>query len=104
MHLGIATSWRSISRTSESARWPDRQLRESGLTQTSAIEQALQQYLTRQAPPAGLDRRARVGKGSGHPAQRNFGACFSYALAKDDDARLLWKGDDFGHTDLRRAV
>ena len=31
-------------------------------------------------------------------------ACFSYALAKDDDARLLWKGDDFGHTDLRRAV
>jgi len=43
------------------------------------------------------------GRGSGHPARLNYGDCFSYALAKQTDERLLWKGDDFGHTDVRRA-
>ena len=37
------------------------------------------------------------------PARLNFGDCFSYALAKDHDEPLLWKGDGFGHTDVRRA-
>jgi ribonuclease VapC len=41
------------------------------------------------------------GKGSGHPAGLNFGDCFSYALAKEKREPMLWKGDDFGHTDLR---
>jgi ribonuclease VapC len=40
------------------------------------------------------------GKGSGHPAQLNFGDCFSYALAKTADEPLLYKGDDFNHTDI----
>lgn len=44
------------------------------------------------------------GKGSGHPAQLNFGDCFAYALAKDSDDRLLFKGDDFGSTDIRSAL
>jgi ribonuclease VapC len=43
------------------------------------------------------------GRGSGHPARLNYGDCFSYALAKQTDEPLLWKGDDFGHTDVRRA-
>jgi len=43
------------------------------------------------------------GKGSGHPAQLNFGDCFSYALAKDLDLPLLYKGDDFSKTDVRSA-
>jgi len=43
------------------------------------------------------------GKGSGHPAGLNFGDCFSYALARDKREPMLWKGDDFGHTDLRPA-
>ena len=43
------------------------------------------------------------GRGSGHPARLNLGDCFSYALAKDSDEPLLWKGDDFGHTDVRRG-
>ena len=30
----------------------------------------------------------------------NLGDCFSYALAKEQDGRLLYKGDDFAHTDL----
>jgi len=40
------------------------------------------------------------GKGSGHPARLNFGDCFAYALAKDHGEALLFKGDDFGHTDV----
>jgi ribonuclease VapC len=44
------------------------------------------------------------GKGSGHPAQLNFGDCFSYALARDKREPILFKGDDFRHTDLRSAV
>jgi ribonuclease VapC len=43
------------------------------------------------------------GKGSGHPANLNFGDCFSYALARDKREPMLWKGDDFVHTDLRPA-
>jgi ribonuclease VapC len=44
------------------------------------------------------------GKGSGHPAILNFGDCFSYALAREKREPMLWKGDDFGHTDIRPAV
>lgn len=44
------------------------------------------------------------GKGSGHPAQLNFGDCFTYALAKLRDDELLYKGDDFSHTDVRGAL
>lgn len=44
------------------------------------------------------------GKGSGHPAGLNFGDCFSYALAREKREPMLWKGDDFGHTDLRSAI
>lgn len=40
------------------------------------------------------------GKGSGHPAQLNFGDCFAYALAKSADQPLLFKGHDFTHTDV----
>jgi ribonuclease VapC len=44
------------------------------------------------------------GKGSGHPAQLNFGDCFAYALAKDKAEPLLFKGADFANTDVRRAI
>jgi ribonuclease VapC len=44
------------------------------------------------------------GRGSGNPAKLNFGDCFSYALARVKREPLLFKGDDFQHTDLRSAV
>lgn len=40
------------------------------------------------------------GKGSGHSAKLNFGDCFAYALAKAAASPLLFKGDDFIHTDV----
>ena len=43
------------------------------------------------------------GRRSGHAARLNFGDCFSYALAKSRDEPLLFKGDDFVHTDIRPA-
>ena len=44
------------------------------------------------------------GKGSGHPAQLNFGDCFAYALAKAAAEPLLFKGDDFALTDVASAI
>jgi ribonuclease VapC len=44
------------------------------------------------------------GKGSGHPAQLNFGDCFAYALAKTTGEPLLFKGNDFVHTDVTPAI
>jgi ribonuclease VapC len=44
------------------------------------------------------------GKGSGHRAGLNFGDCFAYALAKVTGEPLLFKGDDFGHTDVVPAL
>eukprot|EP01042_Synura_sphagnicola_P016952 gene16952-21432_t len=45
----------------------------------------------------------RFGKGR-HPAKLNLGDCFSYALAKSLNAPLLYKGEDFGLTDIAAAV
>ena len=47
-----------------------------------------------------LDAYERYGKRSGHPARLNMGDCFAYACAKANGAGLLYKGDDFTHTDL----
>ncbi len=43
------------------------------------------------------------GKGN-HPARLNFGDCFAYALAKSTGHPLLFKGDDFIHTDITPAA
>jgi ribonuclease VapC len=44
----------------------------------------------------------RFGKGR-HAAGLNYGDCFAYALARALDEPLLFKGDDFSRTDVRRA-
>ena len=44
----------------------------------------------------------RFGKGN-HPAALNFGDCFAYALAKTNREPLLFKGEDFAHTDVEKA-
>jgi ribonuclease VapC len=44
------------------------------------------------------------GKGSGHPAKLNFGDCFAYALASSTGETLLYRGADFGHTDIVPAL
>ena len=53
-----------------------------------------------------LARRAYrdFGTGSGHPAGLNFGDCFAYALSRATGQPLLFKGDDFGRTDVQPAL
>ncbi|MBO0879142.1 MAG: type II toxin-antitoxin system VapC family toxin [Mycobacterium sp.] len=43
------------------------------------------------------------GRGSGHPARLNLGDSYSYALAHVTGEPLLYRGDDFNHTDIRSA-
>ena len=43
------------------------------------------------------------GKGR-HAAGLNFGDCFAYALAKATGEPLLFKGQDFGLTDIQGAI
>lgn len=44
------------------------------------------------------------GRGTRHPARLNFGDCFSYALARETELPLLFKGDGFIHTDIVSAL
>jgi ribonuclease VapC len=62
--------------------------------------------LPHDAPQAEIAIKAdrRFGRGTGHPARLNFGDCLAYAAAMAHDAPLLFKGDDFARTDVRRAV
>jgi len=51
-----------------------------------------------------LARQAFLDFGKGrHKAGLNFGDCFAYALSRATGEALLFKGDDFALTDIRRA-
>jgi ribonuclease VapC len=49
-----------------------------------------------------LQAFSRFGKGR-HPARLNMGDCFAYACAKANGVPLLFKGEDFGLTDIDDA-
>lgn len=51
-----------------------------------------------------FDAYLRFGRGSGHPAQLNLGDCAAYALARSLNLPLLFKGNDFIHTDVEAAL
>ncbi|HEY0646969.1 type II toxin-antitoxin system VapC family toxin [Phenylobacterium sp.] len=54
---------------------------------------------------AGPAMQAYLAYGEGrHPARLNLADCFAYALAKQLDVPLLYKGDDFAKTDIRSAL
>jgi ribonuclease VapC len=69
------------------------------------IEQTLATVSMRIVPIGGdemriaLDAYQHYGKGR-HAAGLNMGDCFAYACAKANNARLLYKGEDFARTDL----
>ena len=78
---------------------------------TSARLDALMQELEIEVAPvtaeqARIARQAHrdFGKGSGHPAQLNFGDCFAYALTMERGEALLYKGDDFAHAGLAKVA
>lgn len=49
------------------------------------------------------DAFRRYGKGRQAKARLSYGDCFAYALAKQLQAPLLYKGNDFAQTDLQPA-
>ena len=64
---------------------------------------AIEPVTERQAQTARAAYRD-FGKGSGHPAKLNFGDCFAYALTRELGQTLLFKGEDFSHTDVASAL
>lgn len=56
------------------------------------------------AQTAAIAREAEARFGKRTPAGLNLGDCFAYALAKELDAPLLFKGADFPLTDVKTAV
>lgn len=52
---------------------------------------------------AARDAFRRYGKGR-HRSGLNFGDCCAYAIAKALDAPLLFKGNDFALTDIKRVL
>jgi ribonuclease VapC len=73
-------------------------------------ERFLREYAVERAPfDQGASEEAfkayhRFGKGRGHPAQLNLGDCAAYATAQLRRAPLLFKGEDFALTDVRRPA
>ena len=59
--------------------------------------------VTPQQAEIAVDAFRRFGRGR-HRASLNIGDCFCYALAAATDHALLFKGDDFGRTDIRPGV
>ena len=70
------------------------------LLQEASIETAA---ITPEIGETAITAFDRFGKGR-HPAQLNMGDCYTYALAKVQRQPLLFKGDDFGRTDIEAAV
>lgn len=69
------------------------------LAQTGVDERPI----THEIGTAAIQAMARYGRGTDHPAKLNFGDCFAYACAKSAGVPLLFKGQDFIHTDIERA-
>ena len=79
---------------------------EPGLEQMQALIERLELEvvpLSDDHAKLAIEAFRRFGKGR-HPAGLNYGDCFSYALAKATGEPLLFKGDDFSQTDIKRAV
>ena len=75
-----------------------KELLDAFMAETSMVVAPIKKDLVEKAFEAFL----RYGKGR-HKAALNICDCFSYALAKSLHAPLLFKGDDFSHTDIESA-
>lgn len=83
------------------------------MRQTPQTRQALELFMAstplkfvdidQQTTNIAIEAQFRYGRDN-HPAKLNMGDCFAYALAKSRNDTLLFKGDDFIHTDIRPAL
>ncbi|MFN3353905.1 MAG: type II toxin-antitoxin system VapC family toxin [Brevundimonas sp.] len=78
---------------------------ERGLAELDIVIQSLEvEVAPATAATARLASAAERAFGKRTPAKLNLGDCFAYALAKELNAPLLYKGDDFALTDVAPAV
>jgi ribonuclease VapC len=92
----LETSMVLAGRTGDATAWADLD---------ELIARAGIEIVPQDAAQASTAREAflRYGK-SRHAAGLNFGDCAAFALAKQQDLPLLFKGDDFCRTELRTAA
>lgn len=95
-----AVNWTEAAIVVDSARDPAASRRFDELVRVARIEVVA---VTPEQATTARQAYRDFGRGSGHRARLNFGDCFAYALASTTGRPLLFKGDDFTHTDLRSA-
>jgi len=96
-----AANWLETAVVIDASRDPVASRRFDELVQTAELHV---EPVTRDQARVARDAYRDFGKGSGHKASLNFGDCFAYALAKTTGEALLFKGNDFGHTDITPAL
>jgi len=96
-----AANWLEATVVVDGNRSPALSRRFDEFLQEARVE--IEPVTARQAELAREAYRA-FGRGSGHPAHLNFGDCFAYALAMETNEGLLFKGRDFGYTDVPRIA
>jgi len=84
-------AWCTINLARRSSRWLEHFI-DADTTSVAAF--------SREMGDAASRAFATFGRGSGHPAKLNFGDCLAYAVASNLRAPLLFKGGDFGLTDV----
>lgn len=95
-----AVNWMEAAIVVDSARDPAASRRFDELVRLARLEVVA---VTAEQATTARQAYRDFGKGSGHRAGLNFGDCFAYALASTTGRPLLFKGNDFTHTDLRSA-
>jgi ribonuclease VapC len=96
-----AVNWLETAVVIDASRDPVASRRFDELVQTAEL---YVEPVTHDQARIARDAYRDFGKGSGHKAGLNFGDCFAYALAKTAGEALLFKGNDFGHTDITPAL
>lgn len=86
-----ARAWCAMNLKGRSSRWLEDFIDEEGVSvvlfSREMADVASQAFIT-------------FGRASGHPAKLNFGDCLAYAVSMVMRAPLLFKGGDFGKTDV----
>lgn len=95
-----AVNWMEAAIVVDSARDPAASRRFDELVRLARLEVVA---VTPEQATTARQAYRDFGKGSGHRAGLNFGDCFAYALASTTGRPLLFKGNEFTHTDLRSA-
>jgi ribonuclease VapC len=86
-----ARAWCKINLAAHSSRWLEH-IVESGAVVVVPF--------SREMADAASAAFLTFGRGSKHPAKLNFGDCLAYAVSAVMQAPLLFKGADFGRTDV----